>query len=396
MVDDGVNTPFGGWRRDHRPGDHGRMTTLHHSSLSVPGSTRVRTARPGPTLGRRPSWPRSAALGAAIWSTVYGWFGVWWISHPARFPFGVGPASGPASSLLVGVRPETGAPVVAVLGFTGAAVALLMSRMRPHGPLGPPMLAFAAAITAGLLVLVPDARVLAVAAYAPIFLAGAPFGWPPVSYWDAIPWPIWYQFGCIAGGLLWGATTLAYFRLARGACVACGRRGTPSRWTSPAAAARWGRWGVVFAVVAPLAYATTRLAWVVGIPLGISESLLRQVRTEMIGAAAGLASVAIGGAILTIGLVRPWGETFPRWMPILRGQRVPPALAIAPATFVAVLVFAAGLGITRDVLRDGLRHVDWLAHAPGLLWPFWGLGLGAATLAYYYRRRGRCPRCGRS
>ena len=191
------------------------------------------------------------------------------------------------------------------------------------------------------------------------------------------------------------ANVLHTVRLTRGACVACGRRTISSRWTIPAAAARWGRWGVAFAVVAPLAYATTRLAWVVGIPLGISESLLRQVRGEMMGAAAGLASVAICGAILTIGLVRPWGEVFPRWIPHLRGRRVPPALAIVPASFVAVLVFAAGLGIVRDVVREGLPAVDWLAHAPGLLWPFWGLGLGAATLAYHYRRRGRCWRCGR-
>ena len=371
------------------------MKTLDHFSPSVRWSAAGRVAPPGPRLDRRPAWPRWSALGAATWSAAYGWLGVWWISHPAGFPFGVGPESGPASSFLAGVHPETGAPLVAALGFTGAAVAIVMSRMRPHGRLGAPMLAFAAAMTAALLVLVPDGRALAATAYAPIFLVGAPFGWPPLSYWDAVPWPIWYQFGCIAGGLLWGATALAYFRLTCGACIACGRRASPSRWTSPAAAARWGRWGVAFAVVAPIAYATTRLAWVVGIPLGISESLLRQVRTEMIGAAAGLASVAIGGAILTLGLVRPWGETFPRWMPIVRGRRVPLWLAIAPATFVAVLVFAAGLGLTRDVLRDGLPEVDWVAQAPGLLWPFWGLGLGAATLAYYYRRRGRCPRCGR-
>ena len=270
-----------------------------------------------------------------------------------------------------------------------------MSRVRPHRLARGLLLAFAFAMTATLLVFVPDARVLAAAAYAPIFLIGAPFGWPPVSYWSSIPWPIWYQFGCIAGGFTWGATALAFFRLTRGACVSCGRRDASPRWTSPAAAARWGRWGVGFAVVAPLVYATTRLAWVVGIPLGISESLLRQVHTEMIGAAAGLASVAICGAILTVGLILPWGEVFPRWMPVVRGRRVPPALAIAPASLVSVLVFAAGLGITRDVLRDGFSSVDWIASAPGLLWPFWGLGLGAATLSYYYRRRGRCSRCGR-
>ena len=376
-------------------GDHDLANALRDRPVSVARPAAGSTTRGGRALAWRGSWPRWSALGAAIWSLVYGCLGVWWISNPAGFPFGVGPSSGPAASWWAGLRPQTGAPVVAVLGFTAAAVAMLMSRMRTYGRARAALLAFAAAMSATLLVLVPDARVLAVAAYAPLFLLGAPFGWPPVSYWQVIPWPIWYQFGCVAGGFMWGATTLAYFRLTRGACIACGRRTVTSRWTTPAAAARWGRWGVAFGVVAPLAYATTRLAWVVGIPLGISESLLRQVRGEMMGAAAGLASVAICGAILTIGLVRPWGAVFPGWMPVLRGRRVPPALAIVPASFVAVLVFAAGLGIVRDVVRQGVPTVDWLAHAPGLLWPFWGLGLGAATLAYHYRRRGRCSRCGR-
>jgi hypothetical protein len=32
---------------------------------------------------------------------------------------------------------------------------------------------------------------------------------------------------------------------------------------------------------------------------------------------------------------------------------------------------------------------NWAALAPKLLWPLWGAALGAATPAYYYRRRGR-------
>lgn len=31
---------------------------------------------------------------------------------------------------------------------------------------------------------------------------------------------------------------------------------------------------------------------------------------------------------------------------------------------------------------------DWAALAPELLWQVWGIALGAATLAYYLRRRG--------
>src|SRR3712207_6325039 len=143
------------------------------------------------------SWPSWSALGAAVWSAVYGCLGLWWISHPAGFPFGVGPSAGPASSLWAGLRPEAGARVVAVLGFTGAVVAILMVRMRPRGGARAALLAFSWVMTATLLVLVPDGRALATAAYAPLFLLGAPFGWPPVSYWDAVPWPVWYQFGCI-------------------------------------------------------------------------------------------------------------------------------------------------------------------------------------------------------
>ena len=37
----------------------------------------------------------------------------------------------------------------------------------------------------------------------------------------------------------------------------------------------------------------------------------------------------------------------------------------------------------------------WAALAPDLLWPLWGAALGAAALAYYYRRRGKCKHCGR-
>jgi hypothetical protein len=368
-------------------------TTLDHlAALARPEGPSIRPDQP--TLASHRSWPRWSALGAAIWSAAYGCLGVWWIGNPAGFPFGVGPSSGPASSLWAGLRPALGAPVVAVLGFAGAAAAVLMSRTPPNGALRAPLRAFAAAMTA-LLVLVPDARVLAVAAYGIVFLAGAPFGWPPMSFWGAIPRPLWYQLGCVVGGMLWGATSLAFFRLTRGACVAWGRRATPARGSSPAPPARWGTWGIAAAVVAPLTYATSRLAWVVGIPLGISESLLRDVRSHSMWNALGLACVAIGGAILTVGLGRPWGAVFPRWIPFLRGRRVPVALALVPATFVAMLVFAAGLGIARSVLHEGFSGDRWPSQAPGLLWPFWGIGLATATLAYYYRRRGRCRRCRR-
>ncbi len=67
-----------------------------------------------------------------------------------------------------------------------------------------------------------------------------PFGWPPGSFSDAVPWPVVNQFVCIAGGLLWAATAVGYGRRSRSACANCGRTDAANDWTSPAAAARWG------------------------------------------------------------------------------------------------------------------------------------------------------------
>lgn len=153
------------------------------------------------------------------------------------------------------------------------------------------------------------------------------------------------------------------------------------------------------AVIVPLLYALTRYAWALGIPLGITEELLHKGQAAgMWLAGAGLATVAVGGAILTLGLIQPWGEVFPRWMLGLAGKRVPLGLAIVPASLVSVIVTSAGLmfvriqflGVTREIFGEG----NWAAIAPELVWPVWGVALGAATLAYYYRRRGRCRHCG--
>jgi hypothetical protein len=135
-----------------------------------------------------------------------------------------------------------------------------------------------------------------------------------------------------------------------------------------------------------------------GIPLGISEDFLREGQADgawWVGAALG--AVAVSGAILTLGLIQRWGEIFPRWLPFLGGKRVPPALAIVPAALVSILVTTAGLMFVRLTLLGGFSlgdgivltlGEDWAAIAPELLWPIWGVALGAATLAYYLRRRG--------
>ncbi|MCI0396468.1 MAG: hypothetical protein L0332_07160 [Chloroflexi bacterium] len=250
-----------------------------------------------------------------------------------------------------------------------------------------------------LFLVIPDHRLLATVAYAPIFLIGGLFGWSPGASF-AIPWPVVNQFIGIGGGFLWGMTALAYWRRTGGACGNCGRTDTGTTWTTPAIAARWGRWAVYVAVIVPILYAVTRYAWALGIPLGITEEFYREGQaTDLWLAGAGLATVAVSGSILTLGLIQRWGEVFPCWMPGLAGKRVPLALAIAPASLVSVMVTAVGLAVIRlqllGVLGESFGAGNWGAIAPGLLWPVWGVALGMAALAYYYRRRGRCQHCGR-
>ncbi len=47
-----------------------------------------------------------------------------------------------------------------------------------------------------------------------------------------------------------------------------------------------------------------------------------------------------GLALLTLGLVRPWGEVVPGWVPRLRGRRIPPRAVVIPATIGGVLLTA--------------------------------------------------------
>jgi hypothetical protein len=110
-----------------------------------------------------------------------------------------------------------------------------------------------------------------------------------------------------------------------------------------------------------------------------------------------LATVAALGALLTTGLVRPWGEVVPAWVPALGGRRVPAGLGIVPASLMAIVITSAGLAFVRVVLVGEMpfRIDEWAVVGPTLLWPAWGVALGVATLAYLYRRRGRCGTCGR-
>ncbi len=330
--------------------------------------------------GWRGRWPAWIGYATAVWSLAYGALGVYWALGGAGFPFGDAGADD-WMSLLGGLRAEVGGPLIAGLGLTGAAVAVAMARSWGRGIARGALLGFGWGACATLLLVVPDARVLALLGYLPALVFKLGF--------DAVDWPILNQAVCMAGGFAWGMATLPYGRRTRGAGTRRGRTAAGTGWTAPDAASRWGRWVTYAAVVLPLPYAATRLAWALGVPLGLSGELGASFETEGARIAeTSLGGMALGGALLTLGLVQRWGEVFPRWVPVLGGKRVPPALAIVPATLVSVALTAGGLTMFRLQAAGSFDGTGWGAGAPTLLFLPWGVALGLATLAYHQRRSG--------
>jgi hypothetical protein len=113
-------------------------------------------------------------------------------------------------------------------------------------------------------------------------------------------------------------------------------------------------------------------------------------------------------AFAAIGLIARWGEVWPGWLPGLRGQRIPPAVALVPAfiggafltafTGLALVMDLQGKKTNGDPLPDNFPlHTDsWdgivsiAAYAPLLLWGPLLLVVAAA----YWRRRARVRREG--
>ena len=354
------------------------------------------TASPPRTDSR---WPDRLAPLAAGWLGLWGVLALIGTLTGAGYPFGAErPPTAATSTCCAWCRwrwPPRSSPAYCC---TAAVAALAMSRpaARPPGPLRALLAGYGWAVAFVLVLVVPDVRVLIVLGYLPILIVGAPFGWPPVDYADIFNWALFGRFAALAGGLLLAGAVLAWQRRTAAACVGCGRDHTDRGWTTPAAAARWGRWAAGIAAAIPFTYALTRFAWAAGIPLGISREFLTEMQdTGLVWAGFGLAAFATVGAILTLGLVQRWGERFPRWMLGLAGRRVPVTLAVVPATLVAISVTAASLGLLSNPKFWELTGGLSLTGAPMLLWPLWGVALGVATYAYHLRRRGACRRCDR-
>ncbi|MGC4880666.1 NYN domain-containing protein [Micromonospora sp. DT43] len=340
-------------------------------------------------------WPAWSGYAAAGWSSAYAMLGVYWTAGGDGFPFAPIDDDHKTGSILEGLPVGVGAPLMAALGLLGAGVALAMARGAGSRRQSATMITFGWIVAASLTMIIPDYTLIALLAFAPLLLVFAFTGvpGPQDGIGDILYWHRNNLIILFVGGLLWAVATLAYQRRRRAACQHCGRRyGPAGDGPSQRALLRWGRWAVVIACLAPLPYEITRVAWFFGHPLGVSREFLTMMQDTngMLGIGLGCAIASVLGGVLTHGLVSRWGEIYPRWIWFRAGRPVPPALAIVPASLVAVVLIPAGLMMLWDLeLHDG-----WGLRLPSVPWVLWGVALGAATITYHLRRRGACRHCG--
>lgn len=341
-------------------------------------------------------WPAWSGYLAAGWSLMYAMLGLYWTAGGDGFPFAPIDDEHRSGSILEGRPVGVVAPLMALLGLLGTVVALGMARGVGSRRQSAAMIAFGWIVAAGLTLIVPDYILIAVLAFGPLLLVFAFTGvpGPQDGIGDILYWHRTNLIILFVGGLLWAVATLAYQRRSRAACQHCGRRHGPAGdGPSRRTLLRWGRLAVAVAVLAPLPYEITRVAWYLGIPLGISRDFLTMMQDTngMLEVGLGCAVASALGGVLTHGLVARWGEVYPRWIWFKAGKPVPPALAIVPASVVAVVLIPAGLMMVWDPgIADG-----WGLRLPSVAWVLWGVALGAATIAYHLRRRGACRHCGR-
>ncbi|WP_431898783.1 hypothetical protein [Nonomuraea sp. bgisy101] len=168
------------------------------------------------------------------------------------------------------------------------------------------------------------------------------------------------------------------------------------------------RWAVLAAYAIPLAVLPSSL-W--RIAAFLFNAPLLEFGPTSAGGLEGLAGgwwyilllsvVSEAAAFLAVGLVSEWGEVWPRWVPVLRGRRVPVMAAVIPAGLgaLALLIFPYAMTMISLGLKINGDPVELVTHGWQtvifniMYWPLaaWS-PLLALVAAHYYRRRTASPR----
>jgi hypothetical protein len=153
---------------------------------------------------------------------------------------------------------------------------------------------------------------------------------------------------------------------------------------------RWARIAAHVVALTVVPSALWRLLLVFGLPAGYTEQGLDRLDVAGWGRLS-LIVLSVGtelAALLTLGLVQPWGEVVPRWVPVIGGRRVPSRPVVVAATVGAALLV---LVWTPLLLWWTLDHSDMTptgATVVGFLYlPLvaWGPLLAAVTVSFSRR-----------
>jgi hypothetical protein len=229
----------------------------------------------------------------------------------------------------------------------GVIVAGAMRRPTSHRRRRQVLLAVACCFAITMLLVIPDIRLLQNLAYGLLFV------------FVKLDGAVLNQGAIELGGIFWAMTAISYRRNHAGAGT--GRREAKVAANRSPALMRWAKAATYAAFLLPLPYGITRLAWALGVPLGIDQERSGNPLTARIGEA-GLATLAIGGVAAL-------------------------AITVGGLAFVRLAIIDA-LGSAPEP-AEPTAYTGWATWAPGWLWPFWGIALAVATSAYYHRWRDR-------
>ena len=362
-----------------------------------------------------PRWFPSL-VAALVGSMVIALVGVLWRSAPSTYPFG--PDDDFADSSLLGAA-DAGlagwiALAVGVLGVLTASGFAYAGRSALR-----PLLAVAVLQAVALALFAPDIQILVLAAYLLAFTVPPVLLGSKIRSWLRRPrarWLVLLAAGAVVavgvGSGVLRPETIADFGTSVGEgfanlgtrplylllvlVVAMAWVGVVARSVRDSASGRvviavktWiARWGIVatwVAALSPLPYVLSRLTWLTPWPLLAGDADLDgEPAIRLMGILLGL--VAETSLWLTLGLIRPRGEVFPRWVPYVGGRTVPIMAAVIPGLVGALLLTIAG----RSMIQQGLFSSSADDATPWLmlimpLW-LWGPALAIATLAYWLRR----------
>ncbi|MEU1308697.1 hypothetical protein ABZ419_07355 [Streptomyces cinnamoneus] len=153
---------------------------------------------------------------------------------------------------------------------------------------------------------------------------------------------------------------------------------------------RWAVWAAHLTTLVVLPSGLWRIALVLGYPAGYTDEGF--VGFQSAGAKVWMLTLSVVCellAFLTVGLVRPWGEVVPRWIPLVGGRVVRPMAAVVPAVLGAVALTCLWADVPwwwtfpHDDMTATGNLVVGLLYQPLVLW---GPLLAAVTVSYHRRR----------